>query len=49
MDTLNQLKDNIKLLNTHIRKCEKMCNKIKRLLKKILDLLFAEMKCLCKQ
>lgn len=33
MDKLNQLKDNIKLLNTHISKCEKICNQIKRLLK----------------
>ena len=33
MDKLNQLKDNIKLLNTHIRKCEKICNKIIKLLK----------------
>lgn len=33
MDKLNQLKDNIKLLNTHISKCEKICNQIKKLLK----------------
>ena len=33
MDKLNQLKDNIKLLNTHISKCGKICNQIKRLLK----------------
>lgn len=33
MDNLNQLRDNIKLANTHLRECEKMCNKIKRLLK----------------
>lgn len=33
MDKLNQLKDNIKLANTHLSECEKMCNKIKRLLK----------------
>ena len=33
MDKLNQLRDDIKLLNTHIRKCEKMCDKIKKLLK----------------
>lgn len=33
MDTLNQLKDNIKVANTHLSECEKLCNKIKRLLK----------------
>lgn len=33
MDKLNQLKDNIKLANTHLNECEKICNKIKRLLK----------------
>ena len=33
MDKLNQLKDNIKLANTHLSECEKMCNKIKRLMK----------------
>ena len=33
MDKLNQLKDNIKLANTHLSECEKICNKIKRLLK----------------
>lgn len=33
MDKLNQLKDNIKIANTHLSECEKMCNKIKRLLK----------------
>ena len=33
MDKLNQLKDNIKQLNTHISKCEKICNQIKKLLK----------------
>ena len=33
MDKLNQLKDNIKQLKTHISKCEKICNQIKRLLK----------------
>jgi DNA-directed RNA polymerase alpha subunit len=33
MDNLNQLKDNIKLANTHLSECEKICNKIKRLLK----------------
>jgi hypothetical protein len=32
MDKLNQLKDNIKLANTHLSECEKICNKIKRLL-----------------
>ena len=31
MDKLNQLRDDIKLLNTHIRKCEKMCNQIRSL------------------
>lgn len=33
MDKLNQLKDNIKLVNTHLSECEKIFNKIKRLLK----------------
>ena len=33
MDKLNQLRDNIKLANTHLRECEKICNKITRLLK----------------
>lgn len=33
MDTLNQLKDNIKIVNTHLSECEKICSKIKRLLK----------------
>ena len=33
MDKLNQLKDNIKLVNTHLSECEKICDKIKRLLK----------------
>lgn len=33
MDKLNQLKDNIKLANTYLSECEKICNKIKRLLK----------------
>ena len=33
MDKLNQLKDNIKLANTHLSECEKICNQIKRLLK----------------
>ena len=33
MDALNQLKDNIKLANTHLSECEKICSKIKRLLK----------------
>ena len=33
MDKLDQLKDNIKIVNTHLRECEKICNKIKRLLK----------------
>jgi hypothetical protein len=33
MDKLNQLKDNIKIANKHLRECEKICNKIKRLLK----------------
>ena len=33
MDNLNQLKDNIKLANTHLSECEKICDKIKRLLK----------------
>ena len=33
MDKLNQLKDNIKQLKTHISKCEKICNQIKKLLK----------------
>lgn len=32
MDKLNQLKDNIKIANKHLRECEKICNKIKRLL-----------------
>ena len=32
MDKLNQLKDNIKILNIHLSECEKICNKIKRLL-----------------
>jgi hypothetical protein len=32
MDKLNQLKDNIKLANKHLSECEKICNKIKRLL-----------------
>jgi hypothetical protein len=32
MNKLNQLKDNIKLANTHLSECEKICNKIKRLL-----------------
>ena len=32
MDKLNQLKDNIKLANTHLSECEKICNQIKRLL-----------------
>ena len=33
MDKLNQLKDNIKIANTHLSECEKICNKIKRVLK----------------
>ena len=33
MDKLNQLRDNIKLVNTHLSECEKICDKIKRLLK----------------
>ena len=33
MDNLNQLRDNIKLVNTHLSECEKICDKIKRLLK----------------
>ena len=33
MDKLNQLKDNIKIANAHLRECEKICNKIKRLFK----------------
>jgi hypothetical protein len=33
MDKLNQLKDNIKIANKHLRECEKICNKLKRLLK----------------
>ena len=33
MDKLNQLKDNIKIVNTHLSECEKICYKIKRLLK----------------
>ena len=33
MDKLNQLRDNIKLANTHLSECEKICDKIKRLLK----------------
>lgn len=33
MNHLIQLKDNIKIANTHLSECEKMCNKIKRLLK----------------
>ena len=33
MDKLNQLKDNIKMANTHLSECEKICDKIKRLLK----------------
>jgi hypothetical protein len=33
MDKLTQLKDNIKLVNTHLSECEKICDKIKRLLK----------------
>ena len=33
MNKLGQLKDNIKIANTHLSECEKMCNKIKRLLK----------------
>ena len=33
MDKLNQLRDNIKLANTHLSECEKLYNKIKRLLK----------------
>ena len=32
MDKLNQLKDNIKIANKHLRECEKICNQIKRLL-----------------
>ena len=30
---MDQLKDNIKQLKTHISKCEKICNQIKKLLK----------------
>ena len=33
MDKLNQLKDNIKIANKHLKECEKICNKIKKLLK----------------
>ena len=33
MDKLNELKNNIKLANTHLSECEKICDKIKRLLK----------------
>lgn len=33
MDKLNQLKDNIKIANTYLSECEKICNQIKRLLK----------------
>ena len=33
MDKLNQLKDNIKIAYTHLSECEKISNKIKRLLK----------------
>ena len=33
MHNLSQLKDNIKLANTHLSECEKICSKIKRLLK----------------
>lgn len=33
MDKLDLLKDNIKLANTHLSECEKICDKIKRLLK----------------
>lgn len=33
MDKLNHLKDNIKIANKHLKECEKICNKIKRLLK----------------
>lgn len=33
MDKLKQLKDNIKIANTHLSECEKLCDKIKRLLK----------------
>ena len=33
MDKLSQLKDNIKIANTHLSECEKICNQIKRLLK----------------
>jgi hypothetical protein len=33
MNKLTQLKDNIKLVNTHLSECEKICDKIKRLLK----------------
>ena len=33
MDKLNQLKDNIKIANKHLRECEKICNQIKKLLK----------------
>ena len=33
MDKLNHLKDNIKIANKHLKECEKICNKIKKLLK----------------
>ena len=33
MDKLSQLKDNIKIVNTYLSECEKICNQIKRLLK----------------
>ena len=33
MDKLNQLKDNIKIANKHLKECEKICNQIKKLLK----------------
>lgn len=33
MNKLNQLRDNIKLANTHLSELEKICDKLKRLLK----------------